>query len=265
MRHISADNRFTVEVNPDGGSDDCMDDDHEFIIESKSAFCSRKTTHSTTDANGSNSVIASSIKTDIIDANDSNSVIASSITTDITQDDDENHLELHDSTFIQVPCDQEKTDSVITITHPTKKGQIEMAYVVLSNAVMATVQVKLSPKGVLPPGTIIRVYGKITAQCNRGNIFLLARRQEVGETRVDVLHASDGLINIPIPLARTVFAITIGSPLILEVKLHVECSSYENTISFEDDLHFPIFGELPHHTSKIDGPDMVAQVVITAT
>ncbi|KAE8821769.1 hypothetical protein D1007_00177 [Hordeum vulgare] len=142
-----------------------------------------------------------------------------------------------------------------------------MEHVVLNNAMQATVQVKLKPKGVLTPDATIHLYGVIMAHCNGNEMLLLVKDEEDDmKLHLDILQTSDGLISIPVPLMRSVFAVTVGSELILSVRLHVVCSSYDKAVSFKvDHLAFPNFGKRPKLTKKIDGPGMVAQVVVTAS
>ncbi|XP_047085122.1 uncharacterized protein LOC124696433 [Lolium rigidum] len=137
-------------------------------------------------------------------------------------------------------CDVDDTDSMVESSITTDSGNIVVTCAMLSNAVEATVHVNLTAT------TTTHVYGKIFAHIpqfrDEDNVVLFDRGTD---EMVELAPSSSGSV---IPLARSVVAVPIGSPLvIMKVSLHATTTPpaiapvHEDTaIPIGGRSHFPL-------------------------
>lgn len=111
---------------------------------------------------------------------------------------------------------------------------VKVSYAVMSNALEATVQVKLRLKDVHSPP--IGVYGNITALIHGfqvGSLLFRSTEEEAGKS----LSPGDGLWFV-LQLARNVVAVPCGKSLHIKMDLHVKTSNSEDIKHFDATLHF---------------------------
>uniref|UniRef100_A0A8I6W3Y5 DUF6598 domain-containing protein n=1 Tax=Hordeum vulgare subsp. vulgare TaxID=112509 RepID=A0A8I6W3Y5_HORVV len=151
-------------------------------------------------------------------------------------------------------------NKVLTNRITTEKGQLaEVTYAVLSDAVEATLQIKMT--GVDPAV----LYGEITAhnQHYGGSSVLLFSRTRWQAIKVDSAQEEeeegrrrgeeDGWV--PVPLARSVLAVPLGSPL--EIRVDLSAWHEEQTDSFKEDMEFSLIHQ---HMGEIQRHSVVVQV-----
>jgi hypothetical protein len=112
-------------------------------------------------------------------------------------------------------------DTVLTRTISTSHGPLEVTYAVLSNAVEATVQVRLllAEQGAAAD---ILVHGRITAGCRDLDAQSVLFRRDA-EEKVAVTRDSH------VPLSRSVVAVPLTSQLLIAAALHTSVASCNHT------------------------------------
>jgi len=166
-------------------------------------------------------------------------------------DDDDGATELWE-------CHIDDTDAVVESSITTDKGSIIVMCAMFSYAVEATVHVNLTAT------TTTHVYGKILAHVPRfrdeDNVVLFDRG---ADKMVELAPSTAGSV---VPLARSVIAVPIGSPLvIIKVSLHAATTIahvHEDTaVTFGGDLIF----SLEEHTVGIHAPIGELSVSVNVT
>jgi hypothetical protein len=139
-------------------------------------------------------------------------------------------------------CDLDDMDAVVESSITTDNGNIVVTSAMLSYAVEATVHVNLAAT------TTTHVYGKIFAHIpqfrDEDNVVLFDRGTD---EMVELAPSSSGSV---IPLARSVVAVPIGSPLvIMKVSLHATTTPPARAPVHEDTA-IPIGGDLIFHLDE---------------
>uniref|UniRef100_A0A0E0BFR4 rRNA N-glycosidase n=1 Tax=Oryza glumipatula TaxID=40148 RepID=A0A0E0BFR4_9ORYZ len=117
---------------------------------------------------------------------------------------------------------QNEYNKTLTHTIGTTRGPVDVTYAVLSDAVEATVQLKLLLPVAGDDNTALAVYGDITARSHclavGSALFLRGSREDAVELAVA---AAGGSAVVDVPLQRCVVAVPLDWPLEIDVQLYV--------------------------------------------